>query len=61
MKWITLIVCAVYLFLAGRAKHIYKKECVPHTNDLGFMLGSVISYLTEGAAWYGLFKCMSLI
>lgn len=61
MKWIILIVCAVYLFLAGRAKHIYKKSCVPHTNELGFMLGSAFSYITEGVAWYGLFKCMSLI
>ena len=58
MKWIILIVCAVYLFSAGRAKHIYKKRCVPHTNELGFMLGSAFSYITEGVAWYELFKYM---
>lgn len=61
MKWAILIACAVFLFLAGRAKHIYKSECVPHNNKFGFMLGSVCSYMMEGAAWYGLFKCMSLI
>lgn len=61
MKWIILIVCAVYLFLAGRAKHIYKKRCVPHTNELGFTVGSIVSSATEGIVWFWLFKCMGLI
>jgi len=61
MNWIIFTICLVWIVLSGRAKHIYKSKLVPHTSEAGFMLGSIFSTITDGVAFYWLFKCINLL
>lgn len=58
-KHMLFLVCAAYIFMCGRAKHIYK--CHYQNFDekaMGIILGSVLGTLTEcAAAWY-IIECM---
>ena len=60
MEWISFAICIVWLLLKYRASHIYKSECVKHTSEVGFALGSIFSAITDGLAWYGIFRITGL-
>lgn len=62
MKIVILIVCVILLFCFYRTQHIYKSE---HTgisaNNIGFILGTIVTALINGFAWYYIFKIMTII
>jgi len=64
MNYILLFLCVTCIIASYYTKHFYKKECVPHSNDFGFnfgfALGSIFDALTDGIAWYWLFKLIKL-
>ena len=57
-----LIVCVIVLFCYYRTAHIYKSE---HTgisaNNIGFILGTILTATINGFAWYYIFKMMTII
>lgn len=61
MKWFILIICTIYIFLGCYTKHIYKSRCFPHESEIGFALGSIFASITDGIAWYWLFKMIKLL
>ena len=61
MKWFTLIICTIWILSGGYTKHIYKSKCVPHKNEIGFALGSILATIVDGIAWYWLFKMINLL
>ena len=61
MNIVLLIICLIWLILSNRAKHIYKSRCVPHSNELAFVIGSILGTILDGIAWYWLFKIIELL
>lgn len=61
MKFILFAFCIIYLLLRYRASHFYKSQCVKHTSEIGFVLGTIFSALTDGFVWYGIFKITDLL
>ena len=61
MKWFTLIICAIWIFLEGYSTHVYKSKCVPHKSETGFAFGSILVTIIDGIAWYWLFKMINLL
>ena len=61
MKWFTLIICAIWIFLGEYSTHVYKSKCVPHKSEAGFALGSILVTIIDGIAWYWLFKMINLL
>ena len=61
MNILLLIICLIWLTLSNRAKHVYKSMCIPHSNELAFVIGSIIGAIVDGIAWYLLFKMIKLL
>jgi len=61
MKWFILIICTIWIFLGCHANHVYKSRCVPHKSEIGFSLGSIFASITDGIAWYWLFKVIKML
>lgn len=61
MNIVLLIICLIWLTLSNRAKHVYKSMCIPHSNELAFVIGSILSVIFDGIAWYWLFKMIKLL
>ena len=61
MNIVLLIICLIWLTLSNRAEHVYKSRCVPHSNELGFVIGSILCAILDGIAWYWLFKMIKLL
>lgn len=60
MDWILLFLSIVWIIMSHYTKHVYKSRCVSHSNNFGFALGSIFGVLTDGIAWYWLFKLINL-
>ena len=62
MKAIVLTICVILLFCFYRTQHIYKSE---HTGiskyNIGFIVGTIITALINGFAWYYIFKIITII
>ena len=62
MEIAILIVCVIVLFCYYITAHMYKSE---HTgisaNNIGFILGTIVTALINGFAWYYIFKMMTII
>ena len=62
-----LIICVIVLFCYYRTAHIYKLDIYKseHTgisvNNIGFILGTIVTALINGFAWYYIFKMMTII
>lgn len=61
MKFILFAICIIYLLLRYRASHFYKSQCVKHTSEVGFALGTILSALIDGFVWYGILKLTDLL
>jgi hypothetical protein len=62
MKIVILIVCVILLFCSYRTQHMYKSEHVGiSANNIGFILGTIVTALINGFAWYYIFKMMTII
>ena len=61
MNIVLLIISLIWLTLSNRAKHVYKSRCVPHSNELAFVIGSILGAILDGIAWYWLFKMIKLL
>lgn len=60
MDCVLLFLCVIWIIMSYYTKHVYKAKCVSHSNSFGFALGSVFGSLTDGIAWYWLFKLIKL-
>ena len=60
MNYVLLFLSIIWLIMSYYTKHVYKTECVSHSNNFGFALGSIFGVLTDGVAWYCLFKLIKL-
>lgn len=47
MNYILLFLCVTCIITSYYTKHFYKKEYVPHSNDFGFALGSILNALND--------------
>ena len=61
MDWLIFMACGIWIILSSLSKHAYKSECVPHTSEFGFFMGSVAGTILDGIAWYYLFKSVSIL
>lgn len=62
MKTVLLIICVIWIFLHYRTNHIYKSKYMGYsTTDIPFMLGTIVSAVSNGFAWYYIFKIMEII
>jgi hypothetical protein len=62
MKIVILIVCVIVLFCYYRAAHIIKSDYTGiSANNIGFILGTILTALINGFAWYYIFKMITII
>ena len=62
MKTILLILCVILLFCFYGTVHIYKSEYTGiSANNIGFILGTIVTAAINGFAWYYIFKMMEII
>ena len=62
MKIVILIACVIVLFCFYRTQHMYKSDRTGISKyNIGFILGTIITALINGFAWYYIFKMMTII
>ena len=62
MKIVILIACVILLFCYYRASHIYKSEIIGISKyNIGFIIGTILTAVINGFAWYYIFKMMTII